>query len=100
VNWKWVPLPALILLLTVYGVARIRESGGSGDGYLTAGAGLVLVGVFVTLTILGRDRENEPDKAFWEKVLDRRQSPKGEPPVVKGDDEPPPPKPKGGKDPK
>jgi hypothetical protein len=95
-----VPLPALIVLLTAYGVVRIRESGGTGDGYLMAGAGLVLTGVFVTLTILGRDGENEPDKAFWEKVLDRRQGPKGESPVVKEEPEegPPPPtkgKPKG-----
>lgn len=55
-------LPLMALALSVYGVVRLREDGGAGDGFLTAGAGLVCVGAFLVLEVQARSKDDRDKK--------------------------------------
>lgn len=74
--WSLVPLGALVLLMVGYGVNRIRTVGGEGDGFLLAGAGLVIAGIFTCLSVLGKEdkKADAENRAAWEKLLDRRDA--------------------------
>lgn len=57
--WSRLPLPILILAFAVGGVIRIRETGGS-DGYLLAGASLVMLGAWLALEVEAFHRKDDP----------------------------------------
>ena len=61
-NWvSKLALPLLAIALGVYGVIRIRQTGGDGDGFLTAGAALVCVGAFLVMEVQSRDKDRKDD---------------------------------------
>jgi hypothetical protein len=64
INWSRVPLLATAAILCFGGAFRIHQSSGEADGYGLMSAGLIILGIWVTLEILSygeRKRHNDKD---------------------------------------